>query len=126
MIAADDTQSAIATKAATTTIPIVFATGGDPVKLELVASLNRPGGNLTGVSLLLQHWRRNNSGSCTDCCQTPLRFAVLVEPKFPLTDPIVADVRAAASAISKRIEIRYASTGGDIQHGDCEQCAKAD
>ena len=114
VIAAHDTPSAIATKAATTTIPIVFATGGDPVKLGLVASLNRPGGNVTGVTFLVATLAAKQLGLLHELLPNAARIAVLTDPKFPLTEPFVADVQAAASAISKQIEILYASTGGDI------------
>jgi ABC-type uncharacterized transport system substrate-binding protein len=114
VIAAHDTPSAIATKAATTTIPIVFATGGDPVKLGLVASLNRPGGNLTGVTFLVATLAAKQLGLLHGLLPNAAHIAALVDPKFPTTDPFVADVRAAASAISKQIDILYASTGSDI------------
>jgi putative tryptophan/tyrosine transport system substrate-binding protein len=114
VIAAQDTPSAIATKAATATIPIVFTSGGDPVKLGLVASLNRPGGNLTGVTFLVATLAAKRLGLLHELLPTAARIAVLADPKFPSTEPFVADVQAAASAISKQIEILYASTGGDI------------
>ena len=75
VIAVLDTPSAMAAKAATTTIPIVFATGGDPVRDELVASLNRPGGNVTGVSLWLLSLGQSNLGCCMSCSREPCALA---------------------------------------------------
>jgi putative tryptophan/tyrosine transport system substrate-binding protein len=114
VIAAHDLVAAIAAKAATTTIPIVFATGGDPVKLGLVASLNRPGGNATGVTFLVATLSAKQLGLLHELRPDAARIAVLVDPKFPATEPFVTDVRTAASVINKQIEILYASTSDDI------------
>jgi putative ABC transport system substrate-binding protein len=114
VIAAHDTTSAIAAKAATTTIPIVFASGGDPVKLGLVASLNRPGGNVTGVSFLVGTLAAKMLGLLHELQPGAVRVGVLVESNFPLTESIVLDVHAAASSIRKQIEVLEAATGRDI------------
>jgi putative ABC transport system substrate-binding protein len=114
LIAAHDTTSAIAAKAANTTIPIVFATGGDPVKLGLVASLNRPDGNVTGVTFLIATLAAKQLGLLHELLPGAVRIAVLTDPKFPVTESFVADVRVAASAISKQIEFLYASSGSDF------------
>jgi putative ABC transport system substrate-binding protein len=114
VIAAHDTPSAIAAKAATSTIPIVFATGGDPVKLGLVASLNRPGGNVTGVTFLLATLAAKLFGLLHELLPRAERIAVLVDPKFPSTEPFVTDVQSAASAIGKKVEVLNASTSGEI------------
>ena len=114
VIAAHDTTSAIAAKAATTTIPIVFASGGDPVNLGLVASLSRPGGNVTGVTFLVATLAAKQLGLLHELLPGAARIAVLIDPKFPITESFVSDVRAAASAIRKQIEVLYASTGRDI------------
>jgi putative ABC transport system substrate-binding protein len=114
VIAAHDTPSAIVAKAATTTIPIVFASGGDPVKLGLVASINRPGANVTGVSFLIAGLAAKMLGLLHELLPGAARIAVLVDPNFPITEPFVSDVRAAASAIGKQIEVLHASTGRDM------------
>jgi putative tryptophan/tyrosine transport system substrate-binding protein len=114
VIAAHDTTSAIAAKVASTTIPIVFASGGDPVELGLVASLNRPGRNVTGVTFLIATLAAKQLGLLHELLPGAARIAVLTDPKFPITESFVADVRAAVSAISKQIEFLYASTGRDF------------
>ena len=114
VIAAHDTPSSIVAKAATTTIPIVFASGGDPVKLGLVASLNRPGGNVTGVTFVVAELGAKRLGLLHELQPGAVRVGVLVDPNYPLTEPFVSDVQAAASSIGKQIEVLEAPTGRDI------------
>jgi putative ABC transport system substrate-binding protein len=114
VIAADDTPSSIVAKAATTTIPIVFASGGDPVKLGLVASLNRPGGNVTGVTFVVAELGAKRLGLLHELQPGAVRVGVLVDPNFALTQSFVSDVQAAALSIGKQIEVLEAPTGRDI------------
>jgi putative ABC transport system substrate-binding protein len=114
LIAAHDTPSAIAAKAATTTIPIVFASGGDPLKLGLVASLNRPGGNVTGVTFVVAELGAKQLGLLHELQPGAVRVGVLVDPNFALTQSFVSDVQAAALSIGKQIEVLEAPTGRDI------------
>jgi putative tryptophan/tyrosine transport system substrate-binding protein len=114
VIAAHDTPSAIVAKAATTTIPIVFVSGGDPVKLGLVASLNRPSGNVTGVTFVSAELGAKQLGLLHELQPRAVRVGVLVDPNFPLIESFVSDVQAAASSIKKQIEVLEAPTGRDI------------
>jgi putative tryptophan/tyrosine transport system substrate-binding protein len=115
VIAAHDTPSSIVAKAATTTIPIVFASGGDPVKLGLVASLNRPGGNVTGVTFVVAELGAKLLGLLHELQPGAVRVGVLVDPNFAPTQSFVSDVQAAALSIGKQIEVLVeASTGRDI------------
>jgi putative tryptophan/tyrosine transport system substrate-binding protein len=114
VIAAHDTPATVAAKAATTTIPIVFSSGGDPVKLGLVPSLNRPGGNVTGVTFILAELGAKHLGLLHELQPGAVRVGVLVDPNFPFTASFVSDVQAAASSIRKQIEVLEAPTGRDI------------
>jgi putative tryptophan/tyrosine transport system substrate-binding protein len=114
VIAAHDTPAAVAAKATTTTIPIVFASGGDPVKLGLVGSLNRPDGNVTGVTFILAELGAKLLGLLHELQPGGVRVGVLVDPKVPFTESFISDVQAAASSIRIQIEVLEASTGRDI------------
>jgi putative ABC transport system substrate-binding protein len=109
------TPAALAAKAATTTVPIVFVTGGDPVREGLVVSLNRPGGNVTGVSLITQELGAKQLGLLREVRPGAARIAVLVDPKFPLTERFVSELRAAALPAGQQIEVLHVSTGGEIE-----------
>jgi putative ABC transport system substrate-binding protein len=109
-----DTPSSIVAKAATTTIPIVYAGGGDPVKLGLVASLNRPGGNVTGVTFVVAELGAKQLGLMHELQPGAVRVGVLVDPNYTATQSFVSDVQAAALSIGKQIEVLEAPIGRDI------------
>ena len=113
-VIAADTTSSIVAKAATTTIPIVFVSAGDPVKLGLVASLNRPGGNVSGVFFVIAELGAKQLGLLHELQPGAVRVAVLVDPNYPPTEFFVSDIQAAASSIKKQIEVLEAPTGRDI------------
>jgi putative tryptophan/tyrosine transport system substrate-binding protein len=85
-------EAAIAAKAATKTIPIVFATSGDPVQFGLVASLNRPGGNVTGIAFMTAELGTKFMGLLHELLPQATRFAVLVNPTYPSSEPFVREV----------------------------------
>jgi putative ABC transport system substrate-binding protein len=113
-VIAADTSSAMVAKATTTTIPIVFVSGGDPVKLGLVASLNRPGGNVTGVTFVVAELGAKQLGLLHELQPGAVRVGVLVDPNYPVSASFISDVQAAASSIRKQIEVLEAPTGRDI------------
>jgi putative ABC transport system substrate-binding protein len=109
------TAATFAAKAATSTIPIVFVIGADPVKLRLVASLNRPGGNATGISDLGAQLGAKRLALLNELLPGAARIAALVNPDNPfITEPFVAELQAAASAFGQNIEFVTASTNRDI------------
>jgi putative ABC transport system substrate-binding protein len=114
VIAARDTPSAIAAKAATTTIPIVFVSGGDPVKLGLVASLNRPGSNVTGVSFLTPSLEAKRIELVREAAPKATAIAVLVNPNFAAAEVRIAGARAAASALGFQLSIINAGNEHEI------------
>ena len=109
------TAATLAAKAATETIPIVFVIGADPVKIGLVASLNRPGGNATGINDFGVGIGTKRLGLLHELLPGATRFGVLVNPDNPIiTDSFVTELQAAASAIGRQIEVVTASTNADI------------
>jgi putative ABC transport system substrate-binding protein len=110
-----NTPSALAAKAATTTVPIVFVTGGDPVRDGLVANLNRPGGNVTGVSFISADLGAKQLGVLRELRPGAARIAMLADPKWPLTEPFVSQVGAAASTMGQQIEVLYVSSDREIE-----------
>jgi ABC-type uncharacterized transport system substrate-binding protein len=114
VIAATSTPAALAAKAATAVIPIVFETAGDPVTLGLVASLNRPNGNVTGVTQLSSELVSKRLGLLHDLIPTAKIIASLVNPKDARAETQSGDMRKAAHALGLQIRFLNASTEGEI------------
>jgi putative ABC transport system substrate-binding protein len=106
--------SALAAKAATKTIPIVFGWAGDPVAVGLVAGINRPGGNLTGFSFMSQELLPKRLGLLHELLPQATRFAMLVDPNTPGAESSSKAAQAAASAIGRQIDVFNASTNREI------------
>jgi ABC-type uncharacterized transport system substrate-binding protein len=102
------TAGAVAAKAATSNIPIVFGTGSDPVALGLVASLNRPGGNATGIKSLNVELTAKRLGLLRELAPQATRFVALVSPNAAMTDAIVKNVHASVPILGSPVEILYA------------------
>jgi ABC-type uncharacterized transport system substrate-binding protein len=106
--------SALAAKAATSTIPIVFTIGGDPVKVGLVGSLNRPGGNTTGVSLLTNLAETKRLGLLNDAVPAGV-FGVLINPNFQGAPDQSREVEVAGRAIGRPIQIVNAGNDQELE-----------
>ena len=110
------TNSALAAKAATTTIPIVFAVGEDPVRLGLVVSLARPAGNLTGINFFNSELTAKRLELLHELVPTATRVAVLINPtEAANAETTVRDVQSAAHAIGLQIQVHNASTSREIE-----------
>ena len=115
VIAAGGSPSSMAAKAATATIPIVFETASDPVTLGLVASLNRPGGNLTGVTNLNVEVGQKKLELLHELLPTATIIAVLVNPSAPaITEQFMRALQAAAPALGMQLHVLHASTDRDL------------
>ncbi len=108
------TAASVVAKAATSTIPIVFSSGTDPVALGLVASLNRPGGNVTGITSLNAEVAAKRLGLLRELAPMASRYFTLVKPTSELAAPFVADLQNAATSLGFHVEVLNANTEAEI------------
>jgi putative ABC transport system substrate-binding protein len=107
-------HSGLAAKAATSTIPIVFVSAGDPVTFGLVTSLSRPGGNVTGVSMITVALAAKRLELLHQVVPPPVVIAMLVNPTSPYVEPETRDVMEAARVLGRRVQVLKASTPPEI------------
>ena len=115
VIAATSTPAALAAKAATSTVPIVFTTGGDPIKLGLVASLRRPGGNVTGSTQLSVEVGPKRLELARELFPGATTVALLVNPANPLAATVSKDLQAVANTLGVRLHVLHASAEADFE-----------
>jgi putative tryptophan/tyrosine transport system substrate-binding protein len=115
VIAATSTPAAIAAKAATTTVPVVFTTGGDPINLGLVTSLNRPGGNVTGVTNLISGLASKRLGLLRELLPAITVIASLVNPDFQDAESQLREIEEAARALGLQPVVLRASSEREIE-----------
>jgi putative tryptophan/tyrosine transport system substrate-binding protein len=115
VIVSNGTPAAVPAKAATTTIPIVFVTGADPIVLGLVASLNRPGANLTGIVTLSSELAPKQLQLLRELIPNAAAFGVLADPAFPPTQPIITDLHVAARTLGLQLVVVSARTDSDLE-----------
>jgi len=116
VIIGGNTPGVVAAKAATATIPIVFLTASDPVAAGFAASLNRPGGNLTGVTFLGVEIGRKHFELMREVVPTASTIAFLLNPTNPtLADPLTRNAQAAARSLGLKLHVLHASTERDIE-----------
>jgi putative ABC transport system substrate-binding protein len=115
VIVLSSSTAAMPAKAATTTIPIVFATGADPVAVGLVASLNRPGANVTGIVSLEAELAPKQFQLLRDLIPNAATFGVLVDPASPPAQSMIAALKAAASKLGRQLVVVNARTDSDLE-----------
>jgi putative tryptophan/tyrosine transport system substrate-binding protein len=108
------TAAAVAARKATSTIPVVFSSGTDPVGLGLVESLSRPGGNATGITSLNAEVAAKRLGLFRELSPKTSRFFTLVKPTSELAAPFVKDLESAASGLGLHVEVLNANTANEI------------
>jgi ABC-type uncharacterized transport system substrate-binding protein len=116
--------SALAAKALTTTIPIVFSTSGDPVQLGLVTSLNRPGANVTGYTDMSSELVTKEFGLLHELLPRAARYGVLMTRTYPWVDRVTKDAQSAAAAIGRQVDIFFAGTDLEIDTAFAELVQK--
>jgi ABC-type uncharacterized transport system substrate-binding protein len=114
VIFAGGPSAALAAKAATTAIPIVFTSGEDPVKIGLVASYNRPGGNITGIAALIETLGAKRLGLLRDLVGADAPIVLLLNPSEPTFASQLSDLQEAARALGQQVHVLPASTEGEI------------
>jgi putative ABC transport system substrate-binding protein len=119
-----NSTGALAAKALTTTIPIVFSTSGDPVKLGLVATLNQPGGNVTGYTDMSSEIVPKQVGLLHELLPRARRFGVLVNPTYPYLDRVTTDAKSAAAAFGGQVDVLLTGIPPDIDKAFTELVQK--